>query len=366
LPLQSLQLTNFRNYPTLSLTSPSQGMLFCGPNGSGKTNILEAIHLLCIGRSQRGAQRSTMIRIGSETCHIEGGFTRIEPPGQPQSVGIGFDRAKHISLTMNGERVVSQREWFGDRNVISFGPDDMELVRGEPALRRRFLDILICQIDPRYLASLGQYQHALANRNRLLACRADKRLCGVYEETMADAGAYLVLRRREMVAFCQEPFALFYTDICSGKETARIDFSASVLADFPGEKEWKNVFFETLNQRRNRDEKTGFSSAGPHRDDVRISLNGHPARHYASQGQCRTVALSLRLASASCLQAHSRGTILFLVDDAFAELDDARMAQVYAHIKARGQVYMTTPVSTLPIPVDLPQYTVGNGTVYPR
>jgi DNA replication and repair protein RecF len=359
-------LTDFRNYQSLSLETPPQGMMLCGRNGSGKTNLLEAIHMLCIGRSQRNAQRSAMIRQDSGVCHLEGLFAHEKPVAQSLSVGIGFDRAKRVSLTMNGERVASHREWFGSRQVVSFGPDDLALVHGEPALRRRFLDILICQADSIYLESLSRYQHAVLNRNRLLAHRADDRLLEVYEETMAETGAYLVQRRNAIVALCQEPFSRFYSDICAGTESSRIDFSASIPLENAGEKEWKNVFFTTLRERRKADENAGFSCVGPHRDEVQISLDGRPARHYASQGQCRTIALALRLASAACLESLTGAPLLFLVDDVFAELDEARMAKVYAHLARRGQVFMTTPLSTLPIPVDIPQYTVGSGTVKAR
>jgi DNA replication and repair protein RecF len=364
--LSHLHLTNFRNYEDLPLEIPAAGCLFRGPNGTGKTNILEAVHMLCIGRSQRHARRAAMIRNGAETCRIEGRFDGDDAISPPRTVGIGFDRSRNTAMSINNEKIASLREWFGQGAIVSFGPDDVGLIGGEPAARRRFLDILICQLDPAYLDALVRYQSALANRNAVLARHGDENLLDVYDNRLAASGATLVVRRREIITFCQGVFSDFYAEICGRKEAANLEFKPSFSPENDGVEEWKNVFFHVLKDRRKTDFEQGFSGLGPHRDDLVFRLNGRTAKGYASQGQYRSLALALKLAAVACVEAFRHERMLFLVDDAFAELDDERMAAVYGRIKARGQVFMTTPLTRLPIAVDIAEYTVANGSVAPR
>jgi DNA replication and repair protein RecF len=361
--LSHLELSDFRNYHRLAIDIPPAGMLLYGANGSGKTNVLEAVYLLCVGRSQRGAVRTSMIRHGADACHAEGTFSSETAPMASGSAGIGFSRDKKTVLMRNGATVSSQREWFGGREAVSFGPADLALVRGEPAERRRYLDVLICQFSPEYLDALSRYQQALAHRNRLLAREPVDALIQVYEDIMASNGAILCEKRAETSKTLAHSFSRIYADICGGSEPAGLDFLPSVRVETGGENEWKNVFFSLLSNRRDSDRILGFSSRGPHRDELGISIAGHPAKQYASQGQCRSIALALRLASAEVLHEQTRRSMLFLVDDAFAELDKQRMAHIYAHICAHGQVFLTSPLETLPIAVDLPRYAVGDGTL---
>jgi DNA replication and repair protein RecF len=364
--LSHLHLINFRNYEDLTLEIPAEGCLFRGSNGTGKTNILEAVHMLCIGRSQRHARRSAMIRTGAEICRIEGRFEGDTAVSPSRIVGLGFDRSRNTAMSIDNEKIASLREWFGQGAVVSFGPDDVGLIGGEPAARRRFLDILICQLDPAYLDALVHYQSALANRNAVLARRGDENLLDVYDNSLAANASVLVTRRREIVAFCQDVFADSYAEICGRKEVAKLEFKPSFSPENDGIMEWKNVFFKALKDRRKTDIEQGFSGLGPHRDDLVFRLNGRTAKGYASQGQYRSLALALKLAAVACIEAFRYERMLFLVDDAFAELDDERMAAVYGRIKARGQIFMTTPLARLPITVDIEEYTVFNGSVAPR
>lgn len=364
--LSHLHLTNFRNYEELLLEIPASGCLFRGANGTGKSNLLEAVHMLCIGRSQRHARRLAMIREGAEFCRIEGRFNGDAADAVSRTVGIGFDRARNTAVSINDEPIASLREWFGQGAVVSFGPDDVGLIGGEPAARRRFLDILICQLDPAYLDALVRYQSALANRNVVLARGGDQRMLDVYDEILAASGAALVCRRREIVAFCQEIFSDSYAEICGSKETAGLEFRASFSPENGGVDAWKNVFFLALKDRRKTDIDQGFTGLGPHRDDLVFKFNGRAAKGFASQGQYRSLALALKLAAVACVEAFRHERMLFLVDDAFAELDDDRMAAVYGRIKSKGQVFMTTPLAKLPITVDIAEYTVAHGAVASR
>jgi DNA replication and repair protein RecF len=360
--ISSLTLTSFRNYASLSLQLPADGALLCGLNGSGKTNLLEAIHVLCLGRSQRGATRTEMIQHGQDAGCVEGEFAGANLAVQT-TARIGFSRDKRVSMSLGGQKVGSFGEWFGHAAVVSFGPYDLELVVGPPAHRRRFLDMLICQVDGGYLDHLAAYHKALQNRNRLLVERGDEALMEVLETQMSRHGSYLCAKRREIASFCQPLFASFYAKISGEKEAGSMAYRCSVPGENAGTSDWEIVFSNLLKNKRKQDVGVGFTTVGPHRDELVFQLDKKPARSFASQGQCRSLALSLRLSSVSCIEQLKKDTMIFLVDDAFSELDDARISYVYPLLRSRGQVFMATPSERTPVQVDLSRFRVEQGSV---
>lgn len=358
--LHCLQLTTFRNYHNLELIFPDEGAIFEGINGSGKTNILEAIYILCTGRSQRGSKRSEMIKFGSENTYIEGEFKE----GDRSSVAsMGFSRDKKVVLKFDGVVVKKFTDWFGKRPVISFGIDDLQIVNGTPELRRRFIDILCSQTDPAYLTSLITYKHFLSCRNQILNTNFDKIQCEIYEEQMSQSGAEIFLKRKEILSFLGPFLEDYYKAISGNRESAGLLYEPSVSCECSSKKEWKNVFFEVLKERRNKDLETGFSTVGPHRDDIRFLLNQKPSKIYGSQGQCRSIVLSLKLSSVSCLEYFRQEKMIFLIDDALSELDQDRTSRVLPLIEDKGQVFIATPVLNSPINKPLLRCRVKDGTV---
>lgn len=360
--VSSLHLIEFRNYEQLALDLPPEGALFQGPNGSGKTNLLEAVHLLCVGRSQRAGTRAQMIRHDATVASVSGTFEGAADGGRTDA-HIGFDRAGTVRMTRNGQAVATRREWFTGAAVVALGPDDLRLVDGGPGERRRFLDMLLSQLDSDYLAALLQYNRALANRNRVLSHSGGDRLCEVYEETMVLRGRYLYERRAEIIDLCQEWFAQYYAEISDDAERASLRFRPSICPAGTGFHEWENVFYTVLKNNRRQDRELGYSRQGPHRDDLLISLDKRPARTFASQGQLRSLALALRLCAVRCIEQFRAETMVVLVDDAFSELDDRRIARVYPLIRQRGQVLMATPVDRIPLQIDLRRFGVSNGAI---
>jgi len=362
--LSTIRLVDFRNYADSSVTFPADGFALVGPNGSGKTNFLEAIHVLCIGRSQRGATRTAMIAAGRTACCIEGRFRGAA--GESHDATIGFSADRRSRMQYDGAVIESFSRWFTHGAVVSFGPDDIRLVGGSPSERRRFLDMLISQIDPRYMDCLAGYVRALANRNRLLASGAPGALFETYEAAMAAHAAYLYRMRHEIVAFCQPIFEEFHREICGGSECGSIDFRPSVCGMESGSEEGQNVFYNILKNKRKDDVLQGRTTTGPHRDDIVFFLDGKPARAIASQGQCRTLALSLRMSSVVCLERHKNEPLMFLVDDAFSELDGERTARLMPLLRNRGQVCAAVPEGRVPAGMDMAQFTVCKGSIHPR
>lgn len=364
--LSSLHLADFRNYESLDLVLPPEGALFAGSNGSGKTNLLESIHTLCLGRSQRGAKRTDMIRAGAAVASIRGTFHSDNSPEAPTEASLGFSRDRKMILSCNGSRVRSLAEWFSHGAVVPFGPDDVLLVQGQPSERRRFIDILISQIDPAYLERLTTYHRVLANRNKTLATTQDHHLLDVLDIQLVESGDYLQAKRVEIMEFCSPIFVEMYAAICGGREHANFRFDPSISLHENGMKPWREVFYNTLKNNRKRDLELGYSSCGPHRDTILFFVNDRSSRTFASQGQCRSLALALRLCSVQCIETYRKEAMIFLVDDAFSELDDSRIAQVYPLICTRGQVLLTTPADNLPVAVDGQVFRVDQGTVRPQ
>jgi DNA replication and repair protein RecF len=358
--LHRLQLTTFRNYHSLHFVFPEEGAIFEGINGSGKTNILEAIYILCTGRSQRGSKRSEMINFGSDNAYIEGEFK----DGDRSAVAsMGFSRDKKVVMKYEGVVVKKFTEWFGKRPVISFGTDDLQLVSGSPELRRRFIDILCSQIDSEYLKSLITYKHFLSCRNQILSSNFDKIQCEIYEEQMAHSGADIFIKRKEIISYLGPFLESYYREISGDRESAGLLYEPSVSCECSSKNEWKNVFYELLKERRSRDIETGFSTVGPHRDDIRFLLNQKPSKIYGSQGQCRSIVLSLKLSSVSCLEYFRQDRMIFLIDDALSELDQDRTSRVLPLIENKGQVFIATPVFNSSIKKSLLRCKVKDGTV---
>jgi DNA replication and repair protein RecF len=349
--LQTLTLQNFRNHENLSLAFPPEGALFEGSNGAGKTNILEAIHMLCTARSQRGAARADMLAYGQEAAFISGEFCLDVDGGginacrvpAVQTASLGFSRDKKTVMKLNGEPVGSYSEWFGARPAVSFGADDLELVYGAPEARRKFLDMLVSQIDRAYLEALLSYRRAMICRNALLGKTGDALQFEVYEQAMAETAAKLVFARAAAAGELSALAGGYYAEISGGAEAAGIEYVPKVKCDFFDTREWQNVYSVTLAERRGKDTELMHTAVGPHRDDLRFTLGGRAARAHASQGQCRSFALALKLGAARLIEQRRGGGMVFLVDDAVSELDPGRTSRVYPLLEGRGQVFIATP-----------------------
>jgi DNA replication and repair protein RecF len=360
--LSRIRLDNFRNYKDLSLDMPEQGMLLTGQNGSGKTNLLEAIFLLCTARSQRGATRNELIGFSSDYCYAEGVFSN-GGSGKNVPVSIGFNREQKVSMKADGRPITSFSQWLGHGMAVSFSPEDLALVHGAPRDRRNFLDIFISQIDPQYLASLILYKKNLAQRNNLLAKRIGDAQLDVYEDAMARHGAAVFRKRGEMCAAMAPVFASLHADISGIGESASMEYRPSVHCAGDSQEGWEKAFCDSLRNARNRDVATGFSSAGPHRDDILLLVNGNDARSFASLGQATTVALSLRMASVLLSERCEKDSMIFLFDDAVSYLDSARASRVFPLLEHRGQLLVTAPADRDNGIFALPRFLVREGAV---
>ncbi len=364
--ISRLELLNFRNYRKLELELGPGMTLVHGKNGQGKSNLLEAVYMVVIGKSSRTATERDLIlqepithdihtqvvaeaQQDGEAVKIMVGF-RVSPcaPGD-QSANLQAVPVQDASIQkyvrINGlpRRVA---HLVGRVTGVLFGAQDLELVFGSPASRRRYLDIINSQLDPAYLRSLQRYQRVLRQRNHLLksirAGRAPADELPLWDRQLADEGAYVSVCRRDTVLRLTELARPIHEELAGGDEPVDIEYLPSVQADEPGVEETGKRLAEALAANRDRDIAAGATTSGPHRDDACIVIDGRGAAAFASRGQARTATLALKLAEARYISGRSESQPLLLLDDVLSELDPARRSLVLEHVSKYEQCLITT------------------------
>jgi DNA replication and repair protein RecF len=343
-------LRDFRNLASTDIALPPDGLALVGENGHGKTNFLEAIYYLQILRSFRGARDIDLVRFGELGFHIAAALGGVPA----RHIGVGFHRqSKRKKATVDGAEPLRLADAIGAFPAVILSPADAELVAGAPSERRRFLDVMLSLTSRPYLVSLQRYRAALARRNAALREVATARARGaidVWEPALAQAGAVLWRARRAWVRTHAGPFAALCSGI--GEQGASTLRYVSPLDCEDADVEQR--LLEALARRRTLDVQRGLTHAGPHRDDLELTLDGRDLRTFGSAGQQRTAAIALRLLEASTLRAAAGAEPIVLLDDPFAELDQRRTTRILELLQGegRGQTILAVPRAT-DIPVDL-------------
>lgn len=339
-----LTLCNFRNYKELSFTFSPKINCILGGNAQGKTNLLEALYLLSTGRSFRTPHLNHLIRHGASSFHVEAEIVR---DGVTQRLKIGYD-GQTREIIHNHTPLKSSAHLFGLLPVIIYSPEDIHLISGPPAKRRRFLDMLIAQYDPLYVFHLIRYFRAMKQRNFLLKTHTHTTLSN-WEEQMSLSASYLIESREKalhsLLPTIQRVLSFLTEEadhIQIGYET---DFAlkkrGSALAEFYA-KQYANG--------RAKEMRFGSTLIGPHKDDIAIHLNGKEAKIYSSEGQKRSCSLAFRLSEWERLNEHAGESPLMCLDDFGSHLDEKRQAILQERLPTFGQVFLTTPQS-LPEPL---------------
>jgi DNA replication and repair protein RecF len=349
--LQSIAVRDFRNLARVDVELPPEGLVVIGDNGQGKTNLLEAVYYLELFRSVRGARDQDLVRFGTTGFHIA---ASVETEGV-HDISVGFDRpARRKRVRVDGAEPDRLSDALGTLPAVMFAPGDVDLVAGAPSARRRYLDIMLALSSRRYLAALQRYRTALGHRNAALrdaarTGRQDDRVA-VWESPLAEHGAVLWTERLAWVERHAERFAALCEAI--GEVSAVAMRYASAV---PRTDDLTAALAHALEARRGVDLRRGLTHAGPHRDDLTLTIAGRDMRTFGSAGQHRTAAIALRMAEAETLSARRGGRPLILLDDPFAELD-ARRAGRIVDLLARaglGQTVLAVPRES-DIPAGLP------------
>lgn len=359
-----LELFDFRNYPALRL-EPDPGLnILVGPNAQGKSNLLEALYALATTKSLRASRDSEMVRFGADACRIVAEVAR-ETTGDvllEMAVGVpgGVGIAERKIVKVNHGKHARIADLIGSLNVVLFSAYDLAIVRGEPEERRRFLNYEIAQVSPRYIHALAAYRRALEQRNRLLKDvrwgHADAASLDAWSAQIIEHGSRLIERRRAFLDKLAVHAAEVHGRLTDGAETLVLEYGPSFpLGDAVTPEEVGAAFEAALTAVRRDEIQRGATLLGPQRDDLCFRVGADAAsavdvKNYGSQGQQRTVALSLRLAERRLIEEMVGEPPVVLLDDVLSDLDESRRAQIFALALSGGQTFLTTTdLAALPL-----------------
>ena len=354
--VQSLQLTNFRNYATLDVAfSPSKN-IFLGNNGQGKTNLLEALYFLSHARSHRTSSDRELVRTGEPFARIHALLENHHYEGRVQlesQIKLEDERLRTI-FKVNANPLRSRSELLGHLPTVSFFLPDLLLLRGSPEDRRKWLDAAIVQYDKRHLTYLSEFQKVRQQKNRLLKGPQElisRDHLAAWNLQFAATGAKVIVSRLTYLSMIEDLAAVAYLELSDGRERLGMTYQSSVLDSFqpqqsgqyvPDVLELEAAMNQQLEAKMSDEIRRGTSLMGPHRDDIRFFLNELEAEAYGSQGQQRSIVLALKLTELKCLTAKLQEPPVLLLDDVMAELDPDRQRLLVEHIHPESQVFITT------------------------
>lgn len=334
-----LELKNFRNIEHCEI-EPCDGVnIIYGQNAQGKTNMLEGIWLFTGCRSFRGAKDSETINFNSNKAILNLDYYAF---GREQNINLELGEGK--KFIKNGIKLKNSSEIMGNFLSVVFSPVHLSLIKDGPYERRRFIDIAISQLKPKYAVTLSQYNKAVTQRNILLKdIQLHSELydtLDIWEERIAFFASEIVRQRIGYIKKMGEYAEEIYSGLSSNREKLKIDYAqTTVIAGDTKTELYENMKYQLYASRRN-DLVTGFTSVGPHRDDLSVTIDSLSARNYASQGQQRSAALSLKLGEAAVIKNFSDEQPVALLDDVMSELDESRQNYILNHIKD-WQVFIT-------------------------
>ncbi len=342
--IRELTLRPFRNFAAIHLGFAADHILIFGPNGRGKSNILEAISYLSIGKSVRGAKDQHVVPHGEDFFDVR---SLCSDGRHDQQVRVFYSKKEGKRAFVDDSPLPRVSELLGTFRAVHFSPEDVSLVLRFPAQRRRLLDILIAQSSAAYLRYMQRYYRVLAQRNHLLRTAKksghgliDSRAVEPWDAQLVDLGAQLRLYRLEALNRLRVPFLGYYGRFALAGEEVAIIYQGAKEQDLEA---LRAELREALSRRRGQETQIGYTLCGPHRDDLKFILNGEPAELYASEGQLRTVLISWKLAEVRYMEEQTGQQPVLLLDDAFSELDSGRIGELLDIVGEFEQVIATTP-----------------------
>ncbi len=329
--VKKIELKNFRNYKNQKLELNKNINVLYGENAQGKTNIIESIFLCSMGKSFRAKKDKEMIKLDEDSCSVEVEYEKSDREGK---IKIEIGNKKNIFV--NDIKIKRLSELLGKINIVIFTPDDIEIIKGGPDQRRKFLDIMISQLRPNYIHILSLYQKTIEQRNNYLKQikeeQKDENLLEIWDEKLAEYAIKICEYRKEFIEKLKPKMEKLHKEITNNKEEIKIEYVTECLD--------KKIYLDLLKERRKLDILKGFTTKGVHRDDFVIYINGRQLNVYGSQGQQRTSILTLKLAELNLIYDEIGEYPILLLDDFMSELDKSRRESLVQHIK-ETQVIIT-------------------------
>ncbi|MDD3223098.1 MAG: DNA replication/repair protein RecF [Clostridium sp.] len=321
--IKSLELRNFRNYKKLNIEMSKGVNIFTGDNAQGKTNILESIYYCSIGKSHRTKRDKELILWNENEAYISLDVSRER---LDKKIEIKIFKEGRKGINVNSIKLKKISQLFGIFNAVIFSPEDLRIVKDSPSYRRKFLDIELTKINPKYYYALVQYNKVLEERNAALKemYKMNSDILDVYDIQLSKYGSTVIKYRVEYLKKLNTFGKKIHTDITGGKENIEFKYISSV-------KDFENIeqsLLKNYEKNRKRDIERRMTSLGPHKDDFFISINGIDTRSYGSQGQQRTAILTMKFSTINILKEYTQESPVLLLDDVLSELDVSRQKYV--------------------------------------
>lgn len=371
--IQQISLINFRNYQNLNLRIDGLVNVFYGNNAQGKTNILESIFYSAFGMSHRTGNEDDLVKMSCRDMAAEVIFDNLYGAHKlrVKRQNICEKMRKEIALDDN---VIRSKEHYGTLNVVMFSPEDLQIVKGEPALRRRFLDMEIAQTNRYYYGLLVKYNRVLQQRNKLLKSARENGLdqgqLAVWDNEIANVAAEVISLRLNVLKKINQIAGDIYKEITNQREELVVNYelktnsSAIICPQEDSFESWREWYLARLKERQMLDVLRGSTGIGPHRDDLFITVNENNLRSFGSQGQQRSGALALKLAEMEYVKGEAGEYPVLLLDDVMSELDSERRAQILNFIDGRVQTFITVNDKNLIPELECNRYfCVSNGSI---
>lgn len=351
--IKNIKIKNFRNYNQEEINLEKNINIFYGKNAQGKTNIIEAIFLCSLGKSFRAKKDNEMIKLNEENAIVEIEYEKSDRDGK---IKIEIGNKKNIYL--NGIKIKKLSELLGNLNIVIFTPDDINILKGGPQNRRRFLDIMISQLRPNYMHILNLYLKTIEQRNKYLRQikeeHKDENLLEIWDEKLAEYAVKICEYRKEFIEKIIKKINIIHKNITNGEEQIELEYIT--------ECDNKEKYLQLLKERRKLDIIKGFTTKGIHRDDFVIYINKKEIKIFGSQGQNRTAMLSLKLAELQVIYDEIGEYPILLLDDFMSELDRTRRKNFLENIE--GTQVIITGTEKLDIEnLKYLEYNVSNGKV---
>ena len=347
--ISSLYAVNFRNYTQCQLKLASMINVFYGKNAQGKTNILEAIFYGAFGLSHRTSTEEDLLKLGTDAMAVGIAFASFSGTHEVKLKKYRQQQKWKKEIWLDGAKV-RPKEHYGALNTVMFSPEDLQLVKGEPALRRRFFDMQISQTDPIYYDLLVKYNRVLLQRNRLLKELRDdggrQEILQPWNQEFIKLATAITKKRLQALAKLDAIASEIYASITSNQEELKVRYelkanNGELLYPASAEELTESFYAKALAERERIDILRGNTGIGPHRDDLQLLLNGLSLRSFGSQGQQRSGALALKLSQLEYVRREIGEFPILLLDDVMSELDDSRRAQLLLFIDGRVQTFIT-------------------------
>lgn len=334
LRLESIALEHYRNIGSLTFSPGPRFNVISGPNGAGKSNLLEAIYYVSALKSFRHSRTEDIISRHHATCSIA---VRLSGDVLADDIVVSLSRTEPRRVRRNAKRPVSAAQYKTSVPGVIFHPGDSELPGGSPELRRSFLDRILEQMDPTYTSALNTYKQALRSRNRLLKLQTDNLASlRAYDEILASSGEVIGISRQSLIAELAVEVAGAFNAISDETLGLTLTYRPSVYAD-------KDALLSAYAASIERDRMRGYTSRGPHADDILVTFGDTPVRHYASQGQNRAIVLAIKTAELRLLTRKTGKVPMLLLDDVSSELDRQRNRLFFEWLSELGaQVFLST------------------------